>query len=348
MTMDAQLLNLEQLTPYLERQVPGFKGPVSAEKFSGGQSNPTFKLTATSGVYVLRRQPPGELLPSAHALDREFRVLQALAGTDVPVPQVLHLCQDPEVMGVTFYLMAYCEGRIFWDAALPQVSLEDRGQIHRAMVETLTQIHSVDLKAVGLEDFGKPGNYFHRQFDRWISQYRASETATIQPMEQLIAWLGQNIPEDDGRVALVHGDYRLDNLVLHPTEPKVIAVLDWELSTLGHPFADLGYLCMLMRMPQMGTVFGLRGQNLEALGIPDEQQVLAHYCQRMGIDSIDQFSFYVAFSFFRIAAILQGVAKRAHDGNASNRQAAEMGTLVGPLAGLALEAIAADSSKQGE
>lgn len=340
MSRAVENLDLTTLLPYLEAHIEGFAGPMQVEKFSGGQSNPTFKITAKSGLYVLRRQPPGKLLPSAHAVDREHRVLKALAGTDVPVARVFHLCEDPAVIGSMFYVMEFLEGRIFWDAALPEVGKDERSAIYDEMNRVLVALHSVDIEKVGLSDYGKPGNYFRRQFDRWSSQYRATELDRIEPMEQLMAWLESHIPEDDGRVSLVHGDYRLDNLMLHPTKPRAIALLDWELSTLGHPFADLGYLCMQMRMPVVGTVSGLRGKDLKTLGIPSEREYVATYCQRMGIEKIDNFSFYVAFSFFRLTAIIQGVAKRAIDGNASNKNAAEMGQYVAPLAELALEAIA--------
>lgn len=339
MTNAVNSLDLARLQPYLETNIEGFKGPISVEKFSGGQSNPTFKLNAQSGIYVLRRQPPGKLLKSAHAVDREYRVLKALAGTDVPAAKVHHLCEDTSVIGSMFYLMEYLEGRIYWDASLPEVDKADRTAIYDDMNRVLATLHSIDIDAAGLSDYGKPGNYFQRQFDRWNSQYRASEIEQIEPMEQLIRWLGANLPDDDGRIALVHGDYRLDNFMLHPTEPKAIAVLDWELSTLGHPFADLAYLCMQMRLPSLGAVKGLRGKDTQALGIPSEQEYIETYCQRMGIEKIENFSFYIAFSFFRLAAIIQGVAKRAQDGNASNEHAAELAGHVGPLAELALEAI---------
>lgn len=235
MTRAVNSLDLESLQPYLEANIAGFRGPISVEKFPGGQSNPTFKLTAETGVYVLRRQPPGKLLKSAHAVDREYRVLRALAGTDVPVAKVHHLCEDVSVIGSMFYIMEFLEGRIYWDASLPEVNKANRTAIYDEMNRVLAALHSVDLDAAGLRDYGKPGNYFQRQFDRWNSQYRASENKRIEAMEQLIRWLSTNLPEDDGRIALVHGDYRLDNFMLHPTEPKAIAVLDWELSTLGHP-----------------------------------------------------------------------------------------------------------------
>lgn len=340
MNAAVEQLDINTLGSYLESHVKGFKGPIAVEKFAGGQSNPTFKLAVKSGVYVLRRQPPGNLLKSAHAVDREFRVLEALADTSVPVAKVYHLCEDPNVIGSKFYLMEFCEGRIFWDASIPEVSKNERTTIYREMMRVLAELHSVNVDSVGLGDYGRPGNYFQRQFDRWSSQYHASKLETIEPMEWLMESLEAHIPEDDGHVALVHGDYRLDNLMLHPTRPEGLALLDWELSTLGHPFADLGYLCMQIRMPTMGTVSGLAGKNLAALGIPSESEYVAQYCRQVGIDKIDDFAFYVAFSFFRLAAIVQGVAKRASDGNASNAQAAETGKNVRPLAELALAAIA--------
>ena len=333
-------LDAAKLRPYLEAHVEGFRGPFTTEKFSGGQSNPTFRITAESGAYVLRRQPPGDLLKSAHAVDREFRVMAALRDTDVPVARVCHLCEDRDVIGSMFYVMEFCDGRIFWDAAIPDVDRTERTAIYDEMVRVLAALHQVDVDAVGLADYGKPGNYFERQYGRWSSQYRASELQRIEPMEQLMSWLDGNIPDDDGRVTLVHGDYRLDNMIFAREEPRAIALLDWELSTLGHPFADLGYYCMQLRMPQnVGNMSGLRGKDLDALGIPDENACVASYCERTGVDRIDNFSFYVAFSFFRLAAIVQGVAKRAIEGNASSERAAELGRFVQPIAALAVEAI---------
>ncbi|WP_160154028.1 phosphotransferase [Microbulbifer sp. ALW1] len=339
------LLDTEKLSRYLNGKVAGFDGEVRASKFSGGQSNPTFKVETSAGTYVLRRQPPGKLLKSAHAVDREYRVMQALAGSDVPVPKVLHLCEDREVIGSMFYLMEYCEGRIFWDAALPELNNGERSAFYEEMNRVLAALHSVDLDAAGLTDYGRPGNYFERQFERWQGQYRASELQAITAMDQLILWLGENLPEDDGRVSLVHGDYRLDNIMFHPTESRAIAVLDWELSTLGHPFADLAYQCMQLRMPaDSGNISGLMGVDRRSLGIPSEQEYVARYCERMGIDRIDNWAFYLAFSFFRLAAIIQGVAKRAHDGNASSKDAAKLGAFVGPLAMLALDVIEKESN----
>jgi aminoglycoside phosphotransferase (APT) family kinase protein len=329
------------LLRWLQQHVEGFAGPATLVKFSGGQSNPTYRLTAASGTYVLRRQPPGRLLQSAHAVDREYRVMQALAGTAVPVPRVYNLCEDRDVIGSMFYVMAFVGGRIFWRAALPELdSPGQRAAVYDEMNRVLAALHSVDPAEVGLEDYGKPGNYFARQLTRWTGQYRASELRNIPAMEELIAWLQRNQPPDDGRVALVHGDYRLDNLVFHPSEPRIMAVLDWELSTLGHPFADLAYQCMQLRMPaEQAATPGLAGLDRASLGIPSEAEYVARYCQRTGIDGIDNWTFCLAFSFFRLAAILQGVAKRAVDGNASNTRADELGRWVEPLARMALEVI---------
>ncbi len=345
MSNQVESLDEAALAVYLGEHIPGFTGPIKASKFSGGQSNPTFKLETPSATYVLRRQPPGKLLKSAHAVDREFRVYEALANSSVPVPKVYHLCEDRSVIGSMFYVMECCEGRIFWDAALPEMQNNtQRSQAYEQMGEVLAAIHSVDLNAVGLGDYGKPGNYFERQLSRWTAQYRASETQNIDAMNQLIDWLEANIPEDDGRVALVHGDFRLDNMIFHPNESQIIAVLDWELSTLGHPFADLAYQCMQLRMPaNSGNMSGLAGIDRTALGIPSEKAYVAKYCERMGIEGIEHWAFYLAFSFFRLAAIAQGVAKRALDGNASNKEAMKVGAFVAPLAMAALGVIKHES-----
>lgn len=329
----------DTLAAYLEQQVSGFKGPLTATKFAGGQSNPTFLIEAASGKYVLRRKPPGELLKSAHAVDREYRVMSALADTDVPVARVYHLCEDDSVIGSMFFLMEYIDGRVMWDPALPEETPESRGAIYREMNRVLAALHSVDVEAVGLGDYGKPGNYFERQVGRWTKQYRAAETESIPEMERLITWLPENMPQDDGRVALAHGDFRLDNMMFHPTEPRVLALVDWELSTLGHPYADLAYQCMQLRMNHDGVMPGLGDMDRVALGIPSEEEYVALYCQRMGLDEIPHWNFYLAFSFFRFAAILQGIKKRALDGTASSQKASQMGELVNPLAKMAMELI---------
>lgn len=269
------------LASYLEANIEEFKGPLTASKFAGGQSNPTFKIDAASGSYVLRRQPPGKLLKSAHAVDREYRVLAALADTDVPVAKVYHLCEDSDVIGSMFYIMEFCEGNVHWESSLEDISSNQlRAKMYDEMSRVMAAIHSVDLDKVGLSDYGRPGNYFQRQYDRWSSQYKASELKPIPEMDQVIEWLGKNIPEDDGRVSLVHGDYRLDNLMFSSDNERVIAVLDWELSTLGHPYADLAYQCMGMRLPSgngPGASSGLLGIDSDALGIPNEKDYIASY-----------------------------------------------------------------------
>jgi len=321
-----------RLGRYLEQQVPGFKGPLEARKFAHGQSNPTFFIQAASGNYVMRRKPPGELLKSAHAVDREFRVMSALAETDVPVAKTYHLCTDDSVVGSMFYLMDYVDGRVMWDPSLPEQPPATRAAIYGEMNRVLVALHSVDIDAIGLSDYGKPGNYFERQTGRWSQQYRASETEVIAEMEQLMEWLPTNMPADDGRIALVHGDFRLDNMLFDKTEPRVLALVDWELSTLGHPYADLAYQCMQLRMAHSETLPGLGGIDRHSLAIPTEDEYIAMYCERMSLDSIPDWNFYLAFSFFRFAAILQGVKKRALDGNASSKNALQMGEQILPLA----------------
>ena len=327
------------LADYLTQHLMGFKGPVTATKFAGGQSNPTFKLETANQSYVLRRQPPGKLLKSAHAVDREYKVLAALENSSVPVAKVYHLCEDTSLIGSMFYIMEYVEGRVFWDSALPEITDKKiRGQMYQEMVEVMAALHSVDIEKVGLSDYGKPGNYYERQFSRWSKQYKLSEIQDIPEMDQLIAWLEKHLPEDDGKVSLVHGDYRMDNLMFHATEPRILAVLDWELSTLGHPYADLAYQCMQLRLPEnLGNLTGLGGIERTPLGIPEEQEYVDSYCKLVGIDKIDNWNFYLAFSFFRLGAIAQGVAKRAEDGNASNKEAQAVGAVVKPLAQYALK-----------
>ena len=327
------LIPLAKLNAYLS-STADIGEIISAEKFSGGQSNPTFKINTANSTYVLRRQPPGELLKSAHAVDREFRVIDALADTDVPVPKAIHLCTDTGVIGSMFYIMEFKQGRIFWKSALPEVKNSSvRTAMYDEMNRVMAALHNVDIEAAGLSDYGKPGNYFDRQVQRWTKQYRAAETQYIQELEDLMVWLQANIPADDGQVSLVHGDYRLDNLIFDMDQPKVIAVLDWELSTLGHPFADLAYQCMQLRLPSnLGHAPGLGGLDRNELGIPDEQTYINRYCQRRGIQPIDNWSFYLAFSFFRLAAIVQGVVKRAKLGNASNTKAASLEAMMKPLA----------------
>lgn len=330
------------LATYLERHVAGFQGPLVARKFAGGQSNPTYLIEAASGAYVLRRKPPGPLLASAHAVDREYRVLEALKDSPVPVAQALHLCRDESVIGSMFYLMTHVPGRIFWDPALPDCVASERGAIYREILRVLGALHRIDVEAVGLGDYGKPGSYFARQLRRWSEQYRASELSRIEPMEGLIDWLSQHLPQDDGRVALVHGDWRIDNLIFDPQGPHIGAVVDWELSTLGHPLADLGYFCMALRLPRNPVIPGLAGIDRAALGIPSESDLLAAYQEASGIQAANDWPFILAFNFFRLAAIAQGVAKRATQGNASSEQAENTGRMVPVIAGLGLQAAQGD------
>ena len=313
------------LDAWLRERVDGYAGPLRVEQFKGGQSNPTFLLITPAQTYVLRRKPPGKLLPSAHAIDREYRVMAALGATAVPVPKVHALCEDDAVIGTAFYVMEHVQGRILWDPALPGMTPTERVEIFDSMNAVIAALHRVDPVAVGLGDYGKPGNYFARQIGRWTSQYRASETERIEAMDRLIDWLPQNVPADDS-TALVHGDYRLDNLVFHAAEPRVIAVLDWELSTLGHPMADFAYHAMAWDTPA-GEMRGLGGLDLAALGIPDARAYVARYCERVGVPEPTQgaWNFYVAYNLFRGAAICQGIMRRALDGSASSTHALAAG-----------------------
>lgn len=331
-----QSIDEDRLATYLQSNLDGFEGAVTASKFSGGQSNPTFKLSTSSGDFVLRKQPPGHLLKSAHAVDREYRVMAALKPTSVPVPQMMHLCEDTEILGSKFFIMEFKNGRTFWDSAIPEVSKAERSAIYEQVNQVLADLHSIDIDATGLTDFGRPGNYYARQLKRWTEQYRASQFETIDNMDWMISWLHDHLPEDDGRVSLVHGDFRLDNLMYHHTEAELIAVLDWELSTLGHPFADLANHCMQQRMPsEVGDMSGLANMDLNALGIPSERDFIARYCERRGIEKIDDWDFYLSFSVFRLGAILQGVAKRGREGNASSERALKVHKFVEPLATMA-------------
>jgi aminoglycoside phosphotransferase (APT) family kinase protein len=329
------------LDAWASGHVEGWRGPAHAKKFATGQSNPTYLIEAASGRYVLRRKPPGKLLKSAHMIEREFRVLKALESTGFPAPRALALCEDDSVIGTAFYVMAHVDGRIFWDPALPDLPRQDRSLIYDAMNEGLAKLHAIDVPAVGLSDYGKPGSYFARQLQRWSEQYRASETARIEDMDRLIVWLGQRVPADDGRVALVHGDWRIDNMIFNANAPRLIAVLDWELSTLGHPFADLAYQCMHWHLPH-AEFNGLGGIDRATQGIPTEADYVAAYCRRSGLERIPNWTFLIAFSFFRYAAIAQGVYKRALDGNASNpKRAQHYGQAVPMMAQFAMEAVEA-------
>jgi aminoglycoside phosphotransferase (APT) family kinase protein len=318
------------LERYMARHVPGFEGPLDVRQLQGGQSNPTYYLAAASGTYVLRRKPPGKLLPSAHAVEREYRVITALARTDVPVPRTYALCEDPATIGTPFYIMEYVEGRVLVHPMLPGLEPAERAALYDAMNRVLARLHSVEWRAAGLADFGKAGNYFARQIHRWTTQYRASETETIAAMERLIAWLPEHLPADD-ETSIVHGDYRLGNMIVHPTEPRILAVLDWELSTLGHPLADLAYNCMPYRLSAT-TFDGFHGTDLSTLGLPSEEAYVAAYCRRTGRPGIPDWDFYVTFSMFRLAAIAQGIMGRVLAGTANDPNARERGARARPLA----------------
>ena len=335
----------QALSSYLENVVDGFSGPLSASKFADGQSNPTYRIDAASGVYVLRRKPPGELLKSAHAVDREYRVISALYGSDVPVARPIHLCLDETIVGSVFYLMEFIDGRVLWDPAMPGLDKQQRAAHYDEMNRVIANVHDIDVQAVGLGDYGRPEGYIERQVALWSRQYRASETETLADMEWLLMHLPERQPAADGQVSLVHGDFRLDNMLFHHDMPRVLALVDWELSTLGHPFADLAYQCMQLRMlhdgPHEGLMAGLGGLDRGPLGIPSEEEYVAAYCRRRSIAGIPDWDFYLAFSFFRFAAILQGVKKRALAGNASSEKGLQMGEYVAPLAAMAVELLAA-------
>jgi aminoglycoside phosphotransferase (APT) family kinase protein len=318
------------LERYMRGHVAGFEGPLVVRQFQGGQSNPTYYLEARSGRYVMRRKPPGKLLPSAHAVDREYRIITALGSTDVPVPRTYALCEDVDVVGTAFYIMEYVHGRLMVDPILPGVSSAERRRLFDDMNRVLACLHAVDWEALGLADFGKPGNYFSRQIHRWTQQYRASETEQIEAMERLIEWLPGHIPADD-QTTIVHGDYRPGNMLLHPTEPRVAAVLDWELSTLGHPLADLAYHCMPYHLGP-GALGGFLHENRPALGIPPEEEYIATYCRRVGRESVRDWEFYVAFAMFRLSAIAQGIMGRVIAGTANDAHARERGERARPLA----------------
>ena len=317
----------------------GFKGLQHAEKFARGQSNPTFLLTADSGQYVLRRQPPGDLLPSAHAVDREYRVIDALRNSEVPVPRALHLCEDREVIGSMFFVMSYVEGRIFWSPALPELDRRDRAGIYDEANRVLAALHDVDYETAGLGNYGYPGNYFERQISRWSKQYIAARTETIAAMDTLMEWLPANLPPDDGKVSLIHGDFRLENIIFHPAGTRALALLDWELSTLGHPYADLAHHCLQLRLNQDAVFAGLGDVDRDTLGIPDERAFVARYCERRGLKEIPNWNYYLVFGFFRLAAILQGVLKRAIEGNASSPKALQYGRMAPKLATMAVDLI---------
>ena len=334
---DQHAFNEAALSAYLHAQMPALAaGPLQVEQFKGGQSNPTFRLTAADGLrYVLRRKPPGVLLQSAHAVDREFRVISALHASEVPVARAHVLCEDPAVIGTSFYVMDCIEGRVLWDPTLPGMTPAERAAIYDEMNRVIAALHRVDPSAVGLDGYGKVGGYLARQVKRWIGQYRAAETEPIPAVESLIAWLPQHLPPE-GPTRIVHGDYRLDNVMFHPTEPRILAVLDWELSTLGDPMVDFAYHCMTWHMHNGPTARGLAGADLVALGIPDEASYLQTYLRRTAQSerqiSSDEWGYYLVFNMFRLAGILQGIMARALQGNASSPQALEAGRRARPLA----------------
>ena len=330
-----------RLASWMRENVDSSTRTLTIAQFKGGQSNPTYLVDDGKRRYALRRKPPGKLLPSAHAVDREYRVMKALAQTDVPVPKMYALCEDPEVIGTAFFLCDYVEGRVLWDPTLPELATNAQRAAHYdELNRVIAALHSVDYAALGLADYGKPGSYLARQVDRWTRQYHASETEKIEAMDNLIAWLPANLPPGED-TSIVHGDYRIDNVIFHPAEPRILAVLDWELSTLGHPLADFAYHCMTWRMPEGAHGRGLAGVDLPALGIPTEKEYVAMYCRRTGrADGIPHFDYYVAFNMFRLAAILQGVKARALQGNAASAEA--------HAAGARTRAIAEEGWRQAE
>jgi aminoglycoside phosphotransferase (APT) family kinase protein len=329
------VIDAEKLARWMEVQVEDFVGPVEVRKFAGGQSNPTYKLTSPSGDYVLRRKPLGPLLPSAHAVDREFKVISGLYPTGYPVAKPYGLCTDDSVIGSWFYIMSMVEGRTIWDGAMPDATPEERRATYFAMIDTLAALHNVDVKAVGLSDYGKPGNYFGRQVERWTNQYRAAETETIKEMEWMIEWLPLTLPEQT-RTSIVHGDYRIDNMIFAANEPKVLAVLDWELGTLGDPLADFTYVAMAW-VTDNGGRSGVQDLDRKALGIPELDEVVTRYCAATGRDGIPDLNWYFAFNFFRLAGIIQGIKKRVIEGTATSSHAKDMSERVYPLAEAAWE-----------
>ncbi|KPF50762.1 aminoglycoside phosphotransferase [beta proteobacterium AAP121] len=340
---ESHAFDVGALQAHLQQHLSGFAGPLTVEQFKGGQSNPTYKLLTPSRSYVMRTKPgpAAKLLPSAHAIEREFRVMHGLAGTPVPVPQMHLLCEDESVIGRAFYVMDFMDGRVMWDQSLPGMSPAERGAIYDEMNRVIAALHSVDVAAAGLAEYGRPGNYFERQIARWSKQYQASITESIPEMDRLIEWLPAQLPpgaRDGSTPAVVHGDFRLDNLMFHATEPRVIAVLDWELSTLGHPLADFSYHCMAWHIPP-GVFRGIGGLDHAALGIPSEDDYIARYCQRSkrGDPAVlkAEWNFYLAYNLFRLASIMQGIAKRVVDGTASSAQARANGAATRTLAEMA-------------
>ena len=337
---DTQTLDLDAVGAYLKSNLDGFEGPIEAEKFAGGQSNPTFLLKTPSRNFVLRRKPPGKLLKSAHAVDREYRVQKALAGSQVPVSKMHLLCEDDSIIGSSFYIMDQVKGRNFNAPTLDDLTNSDRGAVIGDMNRVLAALHDVDIDSVGLASYGPPGHYIERLIGRWSKQYRASETETIPAMDRLMDALTEQMPADDGQRTLVHGDYRIDNMIFDAVGTDCVAVLDWELSTIGHPYADLASVIMQWQLPAGSEGRGLMGVDRAALGLPSDEDFIAQYCERRGMNGIDNFGYYVGFCFFRMAAIIQGVLKRALDGNASNpERAMKVGAFVPIFAENGLKAL---------
>jgi aminoglycoside phosphotransferase (APT) family kinase protein len=342
MDNSSQTLDLDAVNTYLSKNLPGYAGPLTATKFQVGQSNPTFLLKSPEKNYVLRRKPPGVLLKSAHAVDREYRVQAALAGSNVPVAKMHLLCEDDSVIGSMFYIMDQIDGRNFMNPEMPEMTKSGRRDVIDDMSRVLAELHMVDVDAVGLSDFGPPGNYYERQIGRWSKQYRASETDPVPAMDKLMELLGSQMPADDGQRTLVHGDYRIDNMMFEKDGTKCLAVLDWELSTIGHPYADLAAVIMQWQMPTGTEGRGLAGVDRSALGLPTDAEFIASYCARRGLPEIENFGFYLSFCFFRMSAIIQGVLKRALDGNASNpERAMKVGQYVPVFAEHGLKALEA-------
>jgi aminoglycoside phosphotransferase (APT) family kinase protein len=337
---EAHRFDAQRLADFMRQNVDEGIRTVEVEQFKGGQSNPTFLVRANGKRYVMRRKPPGKLLPSAHAVDREYRVITALAKTDVPVAKSYALCQDDSVIGTAFYIMDYVQGRILWDPRLPDTPREQRRPIFEEMNRVIGALHNVDYKAIGLAEYGKSGSYFARQIDRWTKQYRAAETEKIEAMDNLIEWLPKHIPADD-QTRIVHGDYRLDNVIFHPTEPRILAVLDWELSTLGHPLADFAYHCMTWRFVTGPTTRGLAGSDLADLNIPNEREYVDMYLRRVGRTTLPEkeWEYYMAFNMFRLVGIVQGIMARALQGNASSANALEAGKRAGVIAAVAWQQV---------
>ncbi len=332
---NAHRFDLSKLDQWMAAHVEGYAGPLEVEQFKGGQSNPTYKLITPGRSYVMRRKPPGKLLPGAHAVDREYRVITALAAQGFPVARTFGLCMDEEVTGTPFYIMEMVEGRIFWEASFPEVPAGDRPAYFDAMNATIAALHRIDPDAAGLGDYGKPGNYFARQISRWSQQYEADvEAGRVDAMDRLAEWLPANIPADEPQPRVIHGDFRCDNMIFHPERPEVVAVLDWELSTLGHPLADFSYHLMVYRMPP-GLSTGLAGLDLAALNIPSEADYVDAYCRRTGRDGIPDLDFYMAFNLFRLAGIVHGIKGRVARGTASSAHASAMAASLEPLADLA-------------